>query len=197
MSCLQLLTSGSATGPAAKEKCDRLAPLIMRSFALSPPATPPNGVPAAPFVALLEDLANVQIRLLGIIVYLSPPRGMLMETNDPALVDHLIRLLHNTPVSAANAKDLLVYGRHILAKFRKLPADDPAAKHICSRVLALVGGGALFTRQRVLSQRSLAHTLVSELVLSVIKQLPLETLDELLDVFAVELLDTRLGVQVL
>jgi hypothetical protein len=192
MSCINLLS----TGPAAKEKCDILWPLILRCFAVAPATTPPDGMLASTYLTLLEDLANLKVRLLGLVIHLSPPKGNLMHTNEAALVEHIIPLLHETPVSAANSKDLLVYCRHLFAKYRKSPSNDEVVVFLHKRMLDIVGGGELFSRQRATSQRVLAHTLVQELLTASVPHLPLDVLDKLLDIFAVELLNTSLAVQV-
>jgi hypothetical protein len=191
MLCINLLS----TGPAAKEKCDALSMLILACLAITPPRDLPDGVSAAAFLSLLEALANLQIRLVSLVLHLSPPKANYMNTNDPVLIKHVLRLLHEVPVSAANAKDLLLYCRHIFGKIRKLPPTDSTALFLHANVSALVAGGALFARQRTTGQRVLAHTVVQELLAASMKHLPLETLDELLDVFAAELLDSSLGVQ--
>ena len=150
------------TGPAVKSKCDALAPLVLNSLSIAPPATQPQNVPASAYLPLLEDLANIQIRLVGMVVTLSPPKGNMMSTSDTQFIDHLVRLLHEAPVSAANAKDLLIWTRHIIAKFRKLPPTDPAVAALHVRTCCL-HFAILYGSMEAMLQRTLQVVLAQQL----------------------------------
>lgn len=169
---------------------------MLACFAIDPAPEPPAHMPASVYLGLLEDLASLKIRLLGLILHLSPPKGQLMTTADATLMQHVIRLLHTAPVSTHNSKDLLVFCRHMFSKFRKLDAAEPVVQYVQQNLLAVAGGGRLFSRQRSSAQRVLAHTLFQELLGGCIANVPLATLDELLDVFAAELLNGNLPVPV-
>ena len=193
LSGLQQLGLAASTSAATQERTARLAPSLFAALAIEPPSDPPEGAPPPAFLALLQDLANLKVRVLTIIV--TPIKGAAIDATDKKCVDHVIALLHNAPPSAANAKDLIYYACHLFRKFWKLPTNGEPMAHLRAKVPALLGGGALFSRQRNMSQRIVAHTLAGEAVKLTHKHLPLPVVDEVMGVFAAEMLNEQLTVQ--
>jgi hypothetical protein len=190
MNCIASLQ----TGPLKKDKCNTIRPLILTTLKMPHPTTPPEGMLAATFLTAAEELVHLKTRLFTLMLHLSQPKNDLMRTDDPEVIDCVIELLHTAPISTACAKDLLVYARHFFLKLKK--AEEDLVVYLATSVQALVGGGRLFAQHTSASSRSIVYTIVQDVLSCCIKHLPIAVLDGLMDVFAVELLNSHLSAAV-
>jgi hypothetical protein len=171
-----------------------MRPLILATLKLPHPTQPPEGMLTATFLTAVEELVLLKTRLFTLMLHLSQPKNDLMKTDDPEVIECVIQLLHAAPISTASAKDLLVYARHFFLKLKK--ADDELILYLSTRVQDLVSGGQLFAQHRSVSSRSIVYTIVQDVLSCCMKHLPIDVLDNLMDVFAVELLDGHLSAAV-
>jgi hypothetical protein len=185
-----------ASQGVAKEYGRRLWPLLLSGMAVAYEEKPPPDACASLYSQLCEDLAALQTRLLQLVSLLSPSKLDCAATDDTALVEHVLRMLHHAPVSATTNRDMLVSARQILASGLKLAPDHHFNAHIRSRILSLLDEGRLFSRQRVDSHQYIARQVVIDIAMLARKQLTVAQLDTILDVFCADLQNERLPITI-